>query len=104
MNAAWLVNATGIETRAAHYPNPMLRALLEDGVARPGPLGLGIDTDAHAGVINAQGMAQANLTAIGSLRLGNLWETTAVPDLRLDAQRLAQRWISESGEPITPCS
>ena len=95
LNAGWLVNATGIETRAAHYPNPMLRALLEDGVARPGPLGLGLDTAAHAGVINAQGLVQPNWAAIGRLRLGKLWETTAVPDLRVDAFDLAKRWLQQ---------
>ena len=34
----------------------------------------------------------------GSLRLGNLWETTAVPDLRVDAALLASRWLATSSE------
>ena len=80
-HAQWLVNATGIETRAAHFPNPLLRRMLQSGLARPGPHGLGIDTDAQGNVIDASGIARPAIAAIGSLRLGNLWETTAVPCL-----------------------
>lgn len=94
LRAQWLVNATGIETRAAHFPNPLLRALLADGRARPGPHGLGIDTDGDGLVIDAAGQAQPRIAAIGSLRLGNLWETTAIPDLREDAQKLAGYWLA----------
>ena len=92
LHAQWLVNATGIETRAAHYPNPLLRAMLANGHACPGPHGLGIDTDAEATVTDAAGTPQPRIAAIGSLRLGSLWETTAVPDLRDDALALATRW------------
>ena len=93
LQAQWLVNATGIETRAAHYPNPLLRTMLAEGHARPGPHGLGIDTDAGGAIINAAGEVQPHMSAIGSLRLGNLWETTAVPDLRVDAAMLASNWF-----------
>ncbi len=93
LHARWLVNATGIETRAAHFPNPLLRAMLARGHLRPGPHGLGIDTDIDAVVINRAGEAQPCIAAIGSLRLGNLWETTAVPDLRADAALLAKKWL-----------
>ncbi len=96
LQADWLVNATGIETRALHFPNPMLQQLLEDGHARPGPHGLGIDTNEAGDVIDASGATSARLAAIGSLRLGNLWETTAVPDLREDAARLAKRWLFQA--------
>ena len=98
LHAQWLVNATGIETRAAHFPNPLLRRMLQSGLARPGPHGLGIDTDAQGNVIDASGIARPAIAAIGSLRLGNLWETTAVPDLRVDAALLASRWLATSSE------
>lgn len=98
VQADWLVNATGIETRARHYPNPVLRILLDEGHARPGPLGLGIDTHADGTLFDAAGRLQSRLAAIGSLRLGTLWETTAVPDLREDAHELAERWLQADGE------
>ncbi len=99
LHAQWLINATGIETRAAHFPNPLLRALLAAGHARPGPHGLGIDTDVEGAVIDSKGDAQPRIAAIGSLRLGNLWETTAVPDLRVDAASLAEKWLSDASRP-----
>lgn len=94
LQAQWLVNATGIETRAARFSNPLLQAMLQDGHARPGPHGWGIDTDDEGAVISADGTAQPCIAALGSLRLGNLWEATAVPDLRVDAEQLAARWLS----------
>ena len=94
LQAQWLVNATGIETRAAHFPNPLLQAMLQAGHARPGPHGLGIDTDVAGEVVDATGSVQPRIAAIGSLRLGTLWETTAVPDLRVDAALLASRWLA----------
>ena len=66
--------------------------MLDAGHARPGPHGLGINTDAEAMVTDAAGTPQPRIAAIGSLRLGTLWETTAVPDLRGDALALATRW------------
>ena len=90
----WLVNATGIETRAAAFTDPLLRQLLADGLARPGPHGLGFDCAADGAVLAADGRAQPWLCAIGSLRLGNLWESTAIPDLRVDAAMLAPRLLA----------
>ena len=94
LRAHWLVNATGIETRASRFTDPLLASLLRDGHARPGPHDLGFDTRADGALLDASGIAQPSIAAIGSLRLGNLWEATAVPDLRVDAAALANRWLS----------
>lgn len=95
LRAAWLLNATGIETRAAGFDDPLLVGLLHEGHARPGPHGLGFDTRSDGAVLDAAGRPQSRIDAIGSLRLGNLWETTAVPDLRQDAAALARCWLEE---------
>ena len=72
----------------------VLRQLLADGLARPGPHGLGFDCAADGALLAADGRAQPWLCAIGSLRLGNLWESTAIPDLRVDAAMLAPRLLA----------
>lgn len=96
LKADWLINATGIETRASGFDDPLLCGLLADGLARPGPHDLGFDCAADAAVLDANGSPQPWLAAIGSLRLGNLWESTAIPDLRIDAAALAKRLLAEA--------
>jgi uncharacterized NAD(P)/FAD-binding protein YdhS len=66
-------------------------SLLAAGLARPGPFGQGVEVDADGGLRDAQGRASDALFAIGSLRIGAEWESIAVPDLRLQAARIAAR-------------
>lgn len=88
-----LVNAVGLQTQVAHMGHAALDALVARGDARPGPLGIGLDTNAAGALLSADGTAQPRLHAIGSLRIGTLWETIAVPELRQDAKALATRLL-----------
>ncbi|MFM7082154.1 MAG: pyridine nucleotide-disulfide oxidoreductase, partial [Actinomycetota bacterium] len=64
--------------------------LINDGIACAGPHDMGIATDADTGqLIDSRGRLVADLYAIGTLRRGTLWESTAVPEIRVEAQRLA---------------
>lgn len=88
-----VVNAVGLQVQATRMGHPLLDAMLARGDVRPGPQGIGLDTDADAALLRADGSAHARLHAIGSLRIGTLWETIAVPELRQDAQALAKRLL-----------
>lgn len=89
-----LVNATGVETRAEGLRNPLLRQMLAEGVARPGPHGLGLDTQAAGDrLIDADGHVHAAIGVLGSLRIGTLWESLAVPELRQQAAAAARHAI-----------
>ena len=93
-----LVDATGIETRVQALPGSLLAALVARGLARPGPHGLGIAVDAAGGVLPGDGHpAAAHLFAIGTPRLGCEWETTAIPDLRVQAAAIAQQLVAAAG-------
>ncbi len=97
---AGLVNATGVETRAALLSNPLLRQLLEEGVARPGPHGLGLDTEADSGaLLDAHGEVCKDIVVLGSLRIGTLWESLAIPELRGQAAQAAHAVVRE---PLGP--
>src|SRR6201999_764853 len=55
----------------------------------PGPAGQGIDTSDDGRVLGVLPTAMP-LYAIGTLRRGNLWETTAMPEIREQAYDVAR--------------
>ena len=65
---------------------PPVPALLEAGLARPDPLGLGLEVAGPDGtLLDAEGQPVPGLQAIGPLTRGGLWEITAVPEIRNQA-------------------
>ncbi|MEA9565263.1 MULTISPECIES: FAD-dependent oxidoreductase [Xanthomonas] len=85
-----LVNATGVEMRVQAMRNPLLQQLLGQGIATAGPHGIGVDTAADGSLLDADGRANPRLRVIGSLRIGSLWESLAVPELREQAAAIAR--------------
>ena len=86
VDAAVVAGCTGpAQSLSAH---PLLARLAADGLCRPGPLGIGIATDPDGTVLTSSGRA-GGLQTIGSLRRGDLWETTAIPEIRAQAFALA---------------
>ena len=67
----------------------LLETLCAAGTVRPHPLALGLDTPPKAPCAMRSGRESETLFAIGPLRRGELWETTAVPEIRAQAQALA---------------
>lgn len=84
-----LVNATGMEMRVQSMRNRLLQQLLGAGHGRAGPHGIGVDTADDGSLIDASGRADPRIRVIGSLRIGQLWESLAVPELRVQAQDAA---------------
>ena len=90
LEAACVVNATGVELRVQAMRNPLLTELTGRGLARPGRHGIGLDTADGGRVVDADGVAQDDLFALGSLRIGSLWESLAIPELRGQAKEIAK--------------
>jgi uncharacterized NAD(P)/FAD-binding protein YdhS len=67
----------------------VLRDLLERGLARRDVNGLGLVTAEDGAVIDHTGRPSGVLFAMGVLRRGAEWESTAVPELRAQAEALA---------------
>ena len=84
-----VINATGVETRVGAMRDPLLQQLLASGSARPGPHGIGVDTAADASLLDAAGQPDPRIRVVGSLRIGNLWESLAIPELRAQAAQAA---------------
>ncbi|MEK7347286.1 MAG: FAD/NAD(P)-binding protein [Candidatus Eisenbacteria bacterium] len=97
LRTGWIVNATGPTVRYAEDPTVFLSRLFEGGIVRPGPLGFGLDAKPGGALLDAKGDPHANLFTLGPPLLGSLWETTAVPEIRLQAADLARTLAGTMG-------
>jgi uncharacterized NAD(P)/FAD-binding protein YdhS len=86
-----VINCTGPTLDLARAGEPLLERLLADGSVRPGPLGLGLDHDSRGVLLDSGGSPSALLSTIGPMRKGRLWETTAMPEIRVQALELADQ-------------
>ena len=85
-----VINCTGPDTDLARVNDPLVQSMRRADLIRPDPLGLGLDTDERGRLLDADGRASDRLFLVGPLRKGQLWENTAVPELRVEALRLAE--------------
>ncbi|MDB5097050.1 MAG: Hydroxyacylglutathione hydrolase [Cyanobacteria bacterium RYN_339] len=83
-----VVNCAGPEGDARRLNDPLVVELLARGLAKPDLIGL--LTDAAGALVGRDGRASTWLYTLGPLRKGQLWETTAVPELRVQALELAR--------------
>ncbi|NLP64852.1 FAD/NAD(P)-binding protein [Paraburkholderia sacchari] len=85
-----VVNCTGPGANLHRVNEVFPRRLLEEGMLRVDPLGLGIEVDAQYRVVDGAGRANESLRYIGPLLRATYWEATAVPELRVHARKLAE--------------
>jgi uncharacterized NAD(P)/FAD-binding protein YdhS len=88
-----VVNCTGPESNYRRLSHPLIVGLRERGLIQPDALGLGLLTDSHGALLDQQGRPSSCLYTLGPTRKGQLWETTAVPEIRVQAQALARRLL-----------
>ncbi|KAA0579531.1 NAD(P)-binding protein [Azospirillum sp. B21] len=89
--AGALINATGTNCDYTRIRHPLVRSLLDRGLARPDPLRLGLDVTEGGAVIAADGTPAPRLLAFGPVAKAPFWEMTAVPELRSQCADAARR-------------
>ena len=95
LSADRLIVCTGPSERAMLDDEP-IASLRESGHLRPAPLSIGIDCDPRTGhVFDIDGTPSESLYVIGPLRRGVAWETTAIPEIHVQADDLARRIATE---------
>lgn len=101
LNVQRIINCTGPETHIKRQSNQLLKNLEERGMISAGPCNIGISAHPENGRITTSATHQ--IFVIGSNLKGTLWESTAVPELRVQAKELAQRILSGiyQGQGIT---
>ena len=102
MTVRRVVNCTGPQGDLSRSTEPLLRRLVERGLIRPDAARLGIDVNAAAHTIAADGTANEWLFALGPMTRGAFWEIVAVPDIRVQTWHLARRlsnahWVEGEG-------
>jgi len=84
-----VINCTGPNSNFSLSGQTFIQTLIGAGVARPDPVGLGIEVDAHDRVHGREGEVQHSLFAMGALCRGRRWEITAMPEIRQQAAQMA---------------
>ncbi|MFM8816597.1 MAG: pyridine nucleotide-disulfide oxidoreductase, partial [Phycisphaerales bacterium] len=69
--------------------DPMLGSLLRSGLAVEDEAGIGLRSGPDGELVARSGIADDRIVLVGALRRGDLWESTAVPELRVQAARAA---------------
>jgi uncharacterized NAD(P)/FAD-binding protein YdhS len=91
-----IVQCIGVSVHPYESSNPALRSLLRQGLARPDPIGIGIDVTADCAVIDRSGRPSQRLLAVGPLTRGKFWEIVAIPDIRVQCAELASRILGRN--------
>jgi uncharacterized NAD(P)/FAD-binding protein YdhS len=86
---ARIVNCSGPGSDYRRLADPVVRALLAQGLARPDPLRLGLDVTANCALRGEHGAVSRQLYAVGPLTKSVFWEMVAVPDIRRQTELLS---------------
>src|SRR5690606_33568762 len=85
-----VINCTGPETNLMNLNGSFLKKCLLNGIISQDSLKLGIRANTETfQVIDSQGKLQPNLLTLGSNLKGELWESTAINELREQADKIA---------------
>ena len=90
---SYIINCTGPLGAISRTRDPLLKGMLQDGLARPDQLGIALDVDERSRVTGAE-----QAWAVGPLTKGRYWEIIAVPDIRGQAAAVADDIAMELGQ------
>jgi uncharacterized NAD(P)/FAD-binding protein YdhS len=85
-----LIDCTGLADDPGRSGNPLIRSLLASGAVGIDPLGIGLHIGEDYTLMDVSLRRSRRVRAIGPLARAAFWECIAIPDIRLQAQDLAQ--------------
>lgn len=92
LDADLAIQTAGLDTDVRATAHPLMRQLVTNGHVTPDPFGLGC-LAMPDGRLCREGTPWSRLFALGSLLRGARWESTAMPEIRLQARYLADRLL-----------
>jgi uncharacterized NAD(P)/FAD-binding protein YdhS len=99
-DAKHLVNCIGPTVRATDLSDPLVQSLFASGIASTDSEQLGLRTDKDGTLVTADGDREGRMFVVGALRRGDLWESTAVPELREQVAVVGQAIVRTLAEAI----
>jgi uncharacterized NAD(P)/FAD-binding protein YdhS len=90
LHANMVIQTVGLNTDTQRTLHPLICQLVTNGHVASDPLGLGFQAMANGQLLDSDGDAWPNVFAIGTLLRGTLWESTAMPEIRVQARNLAE--------------
>jgi uncharacterized NAD(P)/FAD-binding protein YdhS len=97
----WIVNCTGPARGMAAFDRAPLAELRRVGALLPAASGRGVRVDGSMHPIGRDGTAVPGLFAVGPLAGGSFFESTAVPELRVQARAAAAAIVKERAAGAT---
>jgi uncharacterized NAD(P)/FAD-binding protein YdhS len=91
-----VINATGPSTKFTASKSVLLQNLLRRGAIAPDATDMGIHLDSDHTVFTSAGERSPWLLALGPILRGTYWETIAVPELRMQARRVAETLLGSA--------
>jgi uncharacterized NAD(P)/FAD-binding protein YdhS len=88
-----IINCTGPNMDLRTTNNRLIKGLIVNGAVVADELGMGLQVDEHGYAMRSNGTRSESVITIGPLRKGQLWESIAVPELRVQAAQLAEQIV-----------
>jgi uncharacterized NAD(P)/FAD-binding protein YdhS len=90
IHTARIINCTGPQNDPRKSQDPLIRQMIAEGIGHPDALSMGLETLQNGALVGAGGTVWENIFAVGPIRKGALWETTAMPEIRAQAASVAR--------------
>ena len=102
VHADAIINCIGSESKFDRIDSPLVQNLLKAGRIRCDELNFGLDATPDGRLKSSDGEPSDMLYTLGTALKGILWESTAIPEIRVQARDLAQKLISDRANRECP--
>jgi uncharacterized NAD(P)/FAD-binding protein YdhS len=84
-----VINCAGAESNFDKIEFPLVKYLIEKGEIKPDQLALGLEATPDGKIINRENKSSNVIFTLGTALKGILWESTAIPEIRVQAKNLS---------------
>ena len=95
LDIARVYDCGGVSVDVMSSSNPVIRDLVATGRARSDALHIGLEVDENCAVVDANGQTTERLLVVGPLTRGRFFEIEAIPDIRIQAAKLAAQILAQ---------
>jgi len=94
LNVGTVVNCTGPQTNYNDLQDQLIMNLMSKKMILSDPLKMGIQATINGEVLQNKQEVSKDMYALGSMLRGLFWETTAIPDIRVQTEHIAKQIIN----------